>query len=131
MFPIFKKFKNSGKSQVKFSSQIKEIAGLSHNINKKNKALNELEYEILLERKDEVFLSLSDFLGLMDKKDISIKDILTVCKHISDIDKSKFSFIDVYPLVEENKIILSTEKDSSYIGNRIRIITMRVLKDDK
>lgn len=131
MFPLFKNFKNKEQDQTKLISHIKDIAHLSHDINTKSKVLHELEYCALLEHKNEVFLSLADFLDLMDKKDISIKDILTVCKHISKIDKSKFSFIDVYPLVEEDRIILSTKKDSSYAGDKIRIVTTGFVKHER
>jgi hypothetical protein len=105
MFPLFNKLKARGKSKSKLTSYIKDAAELSQDINKKSKKLDEIEYETILEQKNETFISLADFLEIMDKKDISIKDILKVCKHISELDKSKFSFIDVYPLVEEDKIV--------------------------
>ena len=129
MFPLFNKLKARGKSQSKLTSYIKDAAELSQDINKKSKKLDEIEYETILEQKNETFISLADFLEIMDKKDISIKDILKVCKHISELDKSKFSFIDVYPLVEEDKIVLSINKDPSYTGDKIRIVTAKVLRN--
>ncbi|HRZ18481.1 MAG TPA: hypothetical protein P5136_00250 [Methanofastidiosum sp.] len=109
-------------------NNIKDMAKLSDETNKKNHELNELQYKMLLEKKDEVFISLSDFLMLIDKNNIKLSDILQSCKHFSEIDSSKFSYIDVYPIIEDDKIILSTSEQPTYKGDKIRLITMRLTK---
>lgn len=128
MPPFLRKLLGIPNAPSKVISQIKDIAKLSDDINKKTKELSEKEYNFLLEHKEEVFISLDQFLELMDKKDLDIKDILLSCKHVSDIDSSKFSYIDVYPIIEDTKIILSTEQVDSYKGDKIRIVTARIKK---
>ena len=129
MFPIFNKFKKKTKSLDRFVSYIRETSKLSDEINKKSKTLALKEYESILEDIDETFVSLKDFLELMNTENLSIKDILSVCKHISELDKTKFSYIDVYPIsIDSDKIILSTKEDPSYSGDKIRIVTVRIKK---
>ena len=129
MFPIFNKFKKKTKSLDRFVSYIRETSKLSDEINKKSKTLALKEYESILEDIDETFVSLKDFLELMNTENLSIKDILSVCKHISELDKTKFSYIDVYPIsIDSDKIILSTKEDPSYFGDKIRIVTVRIKK---
>ena len=129
MFPIFNKFKKKTKSLDRFVSYIRETSKLSDEINKKSKTLALKEYESILEDIDETFVSLKDFLELMNTENLSIKDILSVCKRISELDKTKFSYIDVYPIsIDSDKIILSTKEDPSYFGDKIRIVTVRIKK---
>jgi len=128
VIPFLKKMLGRVIPNTTVLNNIKDMAKLSDETNKKNHELNELQYKMLLEKKDEVFISLSDFLMLIDKNNIKLSDILQSCKHFSEIDSSKFSYIDVYPIIEDDKIILSTSEQPTYKGDKIRLITMRLTK---
>ena len=130
MFPFFEKlFISQEKRKDKFFGQMKRVSELSSEIGSKKKLLKREEYDMILDKKDETYLSFTDFLELMDKKDLSIEDIVKKCHHISELDK-KASVVELYSIVEDNHIVLCTdihtcEKHKEYTGSKIRIVTMR------
>jgi len=132
MYQFIKKFFNKDvisktKNKDDLFEVIKEMSFLSNDINKKKKKIDETEYNYILKNKEEYFITLSDFLNLIEKENISINDIIKLCKHISDIDTKNFSYIDVYPIIEENKIILALDKQIEYEGDKIRVVTTKRL----
>jgi hypothetical protein len=127
MYPFIKKLFGKQQSKEKLLDTVKELSSLSDDINKKKKKINEVEYEFILNHKEEYFITLSDFLEMLDKENISVDDILKLCKHVSDIDTKSFAYIDVYPTIDGSKLILSTEEQPEYQGDKIRIVTAKRL----
>lgn len=125
MNPFIKKLFGSKIKKDTLLPAIKEISELSDDVNRKKKKINEIEYETILHHKDEYFITLSDFLDMLEKENISVKDIIKLCKHVSDINTKDFAYIDVYPIIDGSKIILSTEEQEEYKGDKIRIVTAK------
>lgn len=131
MNPIFSKiFKLKTKAADGILNTIKDVSTFTHIISTKKKELSSQEYALLLEQKEEVFLSLSDFLELVDAPDLKIEDILCRCKHASEISTKNTSVVNVYTIVEDDHIVLckdvkSCKKHSSYQGDSIKIITVK------
>jgi len=131
MFSILRKLTSSKKERRKrFFDKAKQLSVLSDEVAKKEKALCNAEYEALLEKGDEVFISLKDFLGLMEIPDISIHNILDKCRHISEFD-SESSIVEVYCISEGGHLVLceditTCEKHKNYSGSKLRISSVRV-----
>ena len=122
-----KKIKTKSKE---FINKMKEISKLSNDINNKKEKLYDAEYELLQEQEEELYIPLKDFMELIKKENIKIDDIMSVCKHVTEIDSSKFSFIDVYAIEESDHITLCSDKEScnkhiGFNGDPIRIVTWR------
>ena len=121
---------NKNKLVKKSLNYIKQISELSDEIGIKQQELKNVEHESLLEKKDEMFISLSDFVELLDTKNFDLDVIVSKCKHISEIDKMKSSTIEVYSIVEDDHVILcpdvsSCDKHKDYKGDKIKITTIR------
>lgn len=126
MNPFIKKlFGSKSLKKENILPAIKELSGLSDDVNKKKKKMSEIEFETILTHKDEYFITLSDFLDMLEKENISVQDIIKLCKHVSDINTKDFAYIDVYPIIDGSKIILSTEEQEEYKGDKIRIVTAK------
>ena len=132
MFKLLKKIivGKQSKSSKKVVENIKEISVLSDEINVKKQHINELEFSSLLDRKDEIYISLSDFLEFFNKDDIDIGILLSKYKHISEILNVKSSTIDVYTIVEDDHVVLcpdvcSCQKHKKYKGDKIKITTVK------
>lgn len=133
MFHFLKVFFGKEKPKTKskkFVEYMKKVSTLSNDINNKKEDLYDIEYKLLQEQEDEIYIPLKDFLGLLKKENIKINDIMSVCKHVTEIDSSKFSFIDVHAIEEFDHITLCTDKDScnrhmGFNGDKIRIVTWR------
>jgi hypothetical protein len=125
MNPFIKKLFGNKLLKDNILPNIKELSILSDDINKKKKKIDEIEFEAILANKEEYFITLSDFLDMMEKENISVQDIIKLCKHISDINTKDFAYIDVYPIIDGSKIILSTEEQKEYKGDKIRIVTAK------
>ena len=128
IFDLFRKPKSI--NAEKLYEDIKIISNLTDDINKKSKQLAEKEYEILLRNKDEVFISLADFLNLIDIKNLTIKDIISYCTHASEIKTNDASVVELYAITDTNHIILCSDTTTceihkKYKGNKIKIITLR------
>ena len=120
--------KDSGKkSKIDLITTIKDLAGLSHDKAVIEEKTIKYEYTSMMERSNEYFISLESFLKIM-KNDIDLNNqtITKNFKHISDLDLSKFSYIEVYPILQDDKLILSLSNDPSYKGEKIRITSVRL-----
>lgn len=115
-------------------SALKKISKLSDEINKKTKEMAGQEYSLIIEKKDDYYLSLADFLDLMNKKDLSIKDIGDRCTHITEL-KNKVAVVEVYAISEGNHIVLCSdtkkcEKHKDYVGDKIKIVSIKVKRNN-
>jgi hypothetical protein len=130
MFNFWNKLASLKKERRKrFFDKTKQLSILSDELAKKKKQLYNIEYESLLKKQDEVFISLKDFLELMEVSDLSIGDILKRCRHISEFD-SESSIVEIYCIPEDNHLVLcedtkSCEKHKNYSGNKLRISSVR------
>jgi len=130
MLPLFEKlFVSQNKKASKTFDDAKKMTIIQNEIAERRKELDDIEYGMLLEKKDEVFISLKDFLDLIELEDLSMDIILKKCKHISEID-TKTSIVEMYSIVENNHIVLcpdakKCETHKSSLMNKIRIATIR------
>lgn len=118
------------KKTKEFIQTISNMSKLEHEIHQKQEELESIEYNLLMKDKESVFISLSDFISLLDIQNLSLADILKKCKHISELQPKNFSIVEVYSIVEDNHIVLCPDitectKHNSYKGNKIRIVTIR------
>lgn len=132
MLPFLEKiFSSKKKSNNKgFVKKIAKLSILTEEINTRQEKLNELEYEIINERSSEYFLSLKDFLELMNCPNLVIRDIIQRCQHISELDPTLYSSIDVYAVVENDHIVLcpdikECEIHKEFKGDPIHIVSVR------
>ena len=130
MLPLFKKLiKPKSGDKDKLFSDIQQISVLSDKANGAKKQLEDAEYKILTEQKDEVYLSLGDFLELMESPGITISDIISKCKHACELQED-ISAVELYSFVDGSHIVLckdikSCEEHEDYTGDKIRIVTAR------
>ena len=121
-----------GKSKrLAFFNKVGEILHISNEISEKKKSLNKEEYNLLLEKKDEVFLSLGDFLYFMEKEDFSYEDIVTRCKSVSELDR-KASVVEISTFLEGGHIVLCPDKNlckkhKNAQDSKLRIVTLKVV----
>jgi hypothetical protein len=110
-------------------SAVGEVSEILDDLQHKKQELSNKEYSIILENKDNYYISLSDFLKLMEKKDLSIRDIVHSCKHITEM-KNKVSAIEIAAISEDGHITLcpdtkKCDKHKNYAGGKIRVTTIR------
>ena len=116
-------------SNERVFSAIQKISNLSDEINKKQTELSDQEYSLVLENKNDYYLSLADFLKLVDKKDLSLRDISKYCIHITEL-KNKVSVVEVHAIAENGHIVLCADtkkcaKHKEYAGNKLRLVSIR------
>jgi hypothetical protein len=134
MINFFKKLKSSDNNKKVgpfFDRTTKMISALER-IEKDRKVVNTTEYDSLLEEKEDVYISLKDFVQLMDSDKISMEDILKCCKHASEITKTA-SVVEVTSIVEDGHIVLcrdpsACEKHQDVEGQKLRIVTVRSVR---
>jgi len=134
MLPLLKKLfgYNDGRAAKTFEST-KKLSNLQNDIAAKKKELDSMEYGILLEQKDEVFISLNDFLDLMEIDALSMDVLLKRCKHISELDK-KSAVTELYSVVEDDHVVLcpnpkECERHKDTVMTKIRIATIRGVRE--
>lgn len=123
--------KVSVESKELFES-IKDISQLSNEISKQQRVLYNKEYDLLLKNKNEVFISLMDFLDLMEIENLTIKDIVLKCKHSSEIGSLQTSSVTLHSIIEDDHIILcrdieNCEKHKDQIAQKIKITTIKLV----
>ena len=135
---IFKFNNNNNNESEKVSKElfdtIHDITCLSNDIIQKKKDLYSKEYELLLKNKEDVFISLKDFLDLMDIDNLTIKDILVKCKHSSNIHTQATSSVVLHSIVEDDHIVLcrdikNCDKHKDCVADKIRITSIRLVND--
>ncbi len=116
----------------KFLKKVQKLSELTNDLNIKKKELDSVEYELLLEHKDSVYISLHEFLNFMKKeKNLELKDIITSFKHIDELQSKGVSAIEVFIIPEEDghlticSDIKTCEKHNSYKGDPVRISTIK------
>jgi len=99
-------FRRKGRVAKKFLDDVKMMNSLSNEIKTKQERLDTLEYHTLLEKKEEFYLSLSNFLELMEISNLGMQEILKRCKHVSELDGKSCSVIEIHAVLEDNHIVL-------------------------
>jgi len=134
MLPLLERlFVSQGKKAAKTFDDTRKMTVIQNAISKHRKELDEVEYGMLLEKKNEVFISLKDFLDLIELEDLSMDIILKKCKHISEID-TKSSVVEMYSIVENNHVVLCPDAKKCEIHKsspmtKIRIATIRGVRE--
>ena len=106
---------------------------LSNSINSQKDELTNINYTFMTENDAEYFIPLNIFLNLVNKKDITLEDITSSCKHISEIKPDNFSIVEAYPVSKDNHIALYIDynqcsKDTDYKGDKISLVTWRTTR---
>jgi hypothetical protein len=109
---------------------IKNIAKLSHAINDNTALLNENIYTVLQQNKKDMFISVEDLINILTAEDLNMDFIFDKCKHVSELICSNYSIVEVYPIVEDDHIVLCPEvkdcpKHNGYKGDKIKIVSIR------
>lgn len=131
MLPFLRKlFSVKTVNAKKFLSIVKEMTVLDKEINSKQTQLEEIEFSLITAQKEDVYISLADFLGLINSNELSIKAIISKCKHISELNSLSFSTVDVYPIIENDHIVLCPDvkeckQHKDFKGEKIKIISIR------
>lgn len=128
---FFGKFFNKNAVPIKkIFSDIKELSILSNEAGKAKSSLDNKELEILMRQKDELFMSLSDFLEFFDNSNLKLNDVLCKFKNITEL-KATASVVEMYAITDDSgHIVLCPntqlcEKHQNYAGQKIRIVTVR------
>lgn len=121
---------HDNKKQNKLLGDVKSLSDASNEVGKRVEDLNKLEMGILLEQRDEYFLSLDDFLEIIDLDDWRFSDIVSKFKHISDIDTSKFSTVEIVAIPDNDHIILcpdpkTCKQHKDFKGDTLKIVSVR------
>lgn len=117
-------------SNAKWLDSVKSLSVLSNDINKKQNLLNDVAYKLISENKEDLYISLATFLDLINDEKLTMDKILSSAKHKTEISGSNFSVVEVYPIVENEHIVLCSDKDNCqlhkhYQGNKIKIVSVR------
>lgn len=126
---VFNLFKTKKDSKT-WLDDLKIMSKLSNEVNTKNKELNEKVFSMYKENSDELFISLKDFLEFFESPSGNINEVLKKFKHTSEIDLSQSSYIEVYPIMEDNHITLCSDvknckQHKNYSGNKIKIVMVK------
>jgi len=137
MGPFLKKLFKLKSNKVSVESKelfesIKDISQLSNEISKQQRVLYNKEYDLLLKNKDEVFISLTDFLDLMEIENLTIKDIVEKCKHSSEVGSLQTSTVILHSVIEDDHIVLcrdieNCEKHKDQAARKIKIATIKMV----
>lgn len=136
MFPIFKKLiKLKEVKEDKLFEDVQHLSTLSDEISKKNKSMEAMEFSLLTRQKDVTYISLADFLEMIDDPELSMAKVISKCKHVGQLLRDgrlskDVSVVEMYSIVEEDHIVLcndvtTCEKHKDYSGDKIRILTAR------
>ena len=121
---------NKIKSSKKIMDNVKEISELSEEVNVKKKKLEQLEYKNLLEMKEDIYVSLSDFLEFYSNTSLGSDLFIAKGKHLAELNGTKNSTIEVYSIVEDGHVVLcpdtcTCEQHKKYKGDKIKITMIR------
>lgn len=117
-------------SSKKLMGNVKKISKLSEEVNIREDELTYLDYSNLAENKKDMVISLSDCLELLNTTNLSMDTIVSKCRHITELNDTKCSTIEVYSIVEDEHVVLcpdvkTCEKHKGYKGDKIKITTIR------
>ncbi|HRT69640.1 MAG TPA: hypothetical protein P5173_05445 [Bacilli bacterium] len=128
IFGLWRRF-TSKHTVATFLASKKKIVDLRYAIENQKQQLADAEYKLLVENKDDIFLSLSDFLEIMKEPNISIQTVLLKCKHRAEISESvKYFDVDVY--TDSSHIIICLDKENcdhhrNEISNPLKLVTLK------
>ena len=132
MISFLKKIVSNKKvnSSKKVMTDVMAMSKLSEEVNEKKEELRGLNYKNLLEKKDEMYISVKDFVEFFDTTEIGLDTFFSKFKHVTEINKIKSTTIDVYTIVEDEHVVLcpdvkACEKHKGYKGDKIKITTIR------
>jgi hypothetical protein len=131
MFPFFLKFFNRKERSAKtFIKNVTKMSFLSEEIKSKVNELNNIEYAVLLEDKDNVYISLSDFIDIIKVSNIKIEDVISKFKHITELKTDHSSTIELYAIPEDDHIVLcpdikECDRHKDYKGEKTKITSIR------
>lgn len=126
---IEKMFFAKAQNNKQLFTTIEKISELSNKVNKQTKEMDEEEYHLIIEQKNDYYISLADFLKLIDKKDLSVRDISANCTHITELT-NKVSVVEMYSIIEDGHIVLCADarkcdKHKAYAGDKLRIVSIK------
>jgi ribosomal 30S subunit maturation factor RimM len=121
------------KERTTLFDSIKELSILSDNVGKAKKILDTKEYDLLVKDKNKVFISLADFLEMVDNPNLSLEEIVARCRYVSELDKSTV-VVEMYAVAENDHIVLckdisECDAHKKYSGTKLRIATVRRKSD--
>ena len=127
---LFSSKKSKNKNAAKFYEDIQTLTDKTVSIATQQQEVEDLKYKMLLDNKDETFISLKDFLELMDLKGLTMNDILSKCVHVSDLDTNS-SVVEMAAVIEDDHIVLcknlyKCEKHRNSKPAKLRITTVGV-----
>lgn len=128
MHPIFKNLFKIGKRNRDWTDSIKLISRLSDEINSKTEKLHDVQFNMMLDKKDEMFISLADFVELMSVDSLSVADILKKCRHVKEISSIACSSVEAYPIIENDHVVLcpgDCDRHKSYKGSKLKIVSIK------
>ena len=116
--------------QEKIVEDLASISKITDDIGHKVEEVNAIEIDMLLEKKDEYFLSLNDFMKIIDLEDWRFSDIVSKFVHLSDLNSSLFSVVNMSAISEEGHIVLCPDpktcrKHRKYKGDTLSIASLR------
>ena len=121
----------SSKKTKKFLKKVQNISKLTNKVNKTNKILEEEEFKLLLENKDDFYISLADIMELINTSNLKMPDIYKKCKHVGELDRKKCSVLEVYAVPTDDGHLLlcpdtkTCKKHKNFAGDKIRITTIK------
>lgn len=115
---------------VAWLNSLKKVTVIQKDIRALTKELEQTSADLIREQSADVFISIKDFMDIMNSDTISINNILAKSKHISELNSQTYSTIEVYPIVEDDHIVLcpdtkTCDKHKDYCGDKIKIVMVR------
>jgi len=115
---------------VKLINKVISLIKLSNIVKIKNQELEELDLTMALEKKNELFIYFSDFLELLETSDLKMESVLKRCKHVSELDPSRSSVVEIDTFIENDHVILCHDKENcqkhkDLVSTKLRISSIR------
>lgn len=111
-------------------NSLQKVALLQSDIKRLNLELDEAASNLVKEQSESLYISLKDLITIVSKPKFNMSDVISSSKHIAEMSSQAYSTIEVYPIVEDEHIVLcpdtkSCEKHRDYCGDKIKIVTIR------
>ena len=126
---IFNKFKKVDATE--WLNSLKKVTLLQREIKRLNIELDDSTTSMLKEQSSSLYISISDLIDIVGRKGFTITDLISHSRHIAELNSvMAFSTIEVYPIVEDDHVVLcpdtkSCEKHKNYGGDKIKVVTVR------
>jgi len=126
-------FKRKTKNAKEWIDSLKQILSMKNELKFLNEELDKSQLNILKDQSDDVYISLSNLVKYISdntSNTINITDLMKECKHISELNNQAFSVIEVYPIIENEHVVLCPDKDAcevhkNYQSEKIKISMVR------